>query len=173
MAGLVKLGIRSGALDEVLALVRRRVEENRDTATDLVQDRSRWWIASTIDRRVAGMAVDGVLSLLDELRTQGSELRRGFETAFDGVVDTPRAEGALARAIAEGRRHLARSGASTAWRSASPRRCATASPPGSPPIPTPSPPRSPRCPRSRHPRSPPTTPPAPRSTPASPRWRRR
>ena len=46
MAGLLKLGIRSGALGEFLDLVRRRVEDNRDTATALVQDRSRWWIAS-------------------------------------------------------------------------------------------------------------------------------
>ena len=88
----------------MLGLVRRTVDDNRDTATALVQDRSRWWIASTIDRRVAGMAVDGVLSLLDELRTEDSDLRRGFETAFDGVIDGLEREGALARAIGEGRR---------------------------------------------------------------------
>ena len=49
----------------------------------LVQDRSRWWIAATVDRGIADLVVDGVLSLLDELRADGSDLRRGFEAAFD------------------------------------------------------------------------------------------
>ncbi|HET9069028.1 MAG TPA: DUF445 domain-containing protein [Amaricoccus sp.] len=110
-AGLLKRGIRSHALGEILALARRKVDENRETATQLVQDRSRWWIASTIDRRVAALAVDGVLSLLDELCTEGSELRRGFEAAFDDAVDALEREGTLARSIGEGRRALARSGA--------------------------------------------------------------
>ena len=111
VAELLKLGIRSHALDEILALVRRKVEENRDTATELVQDRSRWWIASTIDRRVAALAVDGVLSLLAELGTEGSELRLGFEKTFDDAVDSLEREGTLARSIGEGRRALAHSGA--------------------------------------------------------------
>jgi uncharacterized membrane-anchored protein YjiN (DUF445 family) len=111
VAELLKLGVRSHALDEILALVRRKVDENRETATELVQDRSRWWIASTIDRRVASLAVDGVLSLLDELSTEGSELRRGFERTFDDAVDSLEREGTLARSIGEGRRALARSGA--------------------------------------------------------------
>ena len=87
------------------------MDENRDTATELVQDRSRWWIAATIDRRVAALAVEGVLSLLDELGTEGSDLRRGFELTFDDVVDTLEREGTLARTIGESRRHLVRSGA--------------------------------------------------------------
>ena len=111
VAELLKLGVRSHALDEILALVRRKVEENRDTATELVQDRSRWWIASTIDRRVAALAVDGVLSLLAELGTEGSELRLGFEKTFDDAVDSLEREGTLARSIGEGRRALAHSGA--------------------------------------------------------------
>jgi uncharacterized membrane-anchored protein YjiN (DUF445 family) len=111
VAELLKRGARSSALDEILALVRRKVDEGRETAAELVQDRSRWWIAATIDRRVAALAVDGVLSLLDELRTEGSELRRGFEKAFDDAVDAMEREGTLARSLAEGRRALARSGA--------------------------------------------------------------
>ena len=48
-----------------------------------MQDRSRWWIAGAVDRRIAGLVIDGVLSLLDELRADGSDLRRDFEVAFD------------------------------------------------------------------------------------------
>ena len=111
LARLVKEGVRSTVAAEVLALVRRAVDDNREVAVDLVQDRSRWWIAGAVDRRIAGLVIDGVLSLLDELRADGSELRRDFEIAFDRMVDTLAAEGTLTRAIGEGRRHLVQSGA--------------------------------------------------------------
>jgi uncharacterized membrane-anchored protein YjiN (DUF445 family) len=111
LSRLVKEGVRSTVAGEVIALVRRAVDENREVAVDLVQDRSRWWIAGAVDRRIAGLVIDGVLSLLDELRADGSELRRDFEFAFDGIVDTLAAEGTLTRAIGEGRRHLVQSGA--------------------------------------------------------------
>ena len=103
--------MRSTVAVEVLALVRRAVDDNREVAVDLVQDRSRWWIAGAVDRRIAGLVIDGVLSLLDELRADGSDLRRDFEIAFDRMVDTLAAEGTLTRAIGEGRRHLVQSGA--------------------------------------------------------------
>ena len=110
LARLVKEGMRSTVAVEVLALVRRAVDDNREAAVDLVQDRSRWWIAGAVDRRIAALVIDGVLSLLDELRADGSELRRDFELAFDRMVDALAAEGTLTRAVAEGRRHLVQSG---------------------------------------------------------------
>jgi uncharacterized membrane-anchored protein YjiN (DUF445 family) len=108
---LIKEGVRSTVVGEVLGLVYRAVDDNRDVAVALVQDRSRWWIASTVDRRIADLVVDGVLSLLEGLRAEHSDLRRGFETAFDRLVDTLAAEGALTRAVGDGRRHLVRTGA--------------------------------------------------------------
>ena len=57
------------------------------------------------------MAVEGVLSLLDELASGQSDLRRRFETAFDDVLDRLVAEGTLARAVGDARRHVAASGA--------------------------------------------------------------
>ena len=106
LARLVKEGVRSTVAGEVLGLVRRAIDDNREVAVELVQDRSRWWIAGAVDRRIAGLVVDGVLSLLDELRADDSDLRRGFEVAFDRMVDTLAAEGMLTRAVGEGRRHL-------------------------------------------------------------------
>jgi uncharacterized membrane-anchored protein YjiN (DUF445 family) len=107
----VKQGIRSRLVDEALGLVRRTVDDNREAAVQLVQDRSRWWIAARIDREIAAMAVVGVLSLLDELRAEDSDLRRRFEAAFDAVVDGLAAEGVLTRAVAGARAGLVRSGA--------------------------------------------------------------
>lgn len=111
IARLVKDGVRSPLVDEVIALLRRSVEDGRETAVSLVRDRSRWWIHSSVDRRVAAMAVEGVLSLLDELASGQSDLRRRFEGAFDAVVDRLVSEGTLARAVGDARRHVAASGA--------------------------------------------------------------
>ena len=111
IADLVKAGMRGGMLDDVLALVAETVAANRDTAATLVHERSRWWIAASVDREVASLVVSGVLSVLDELRSRDSALREGFEAAFEALVDGLEAEGALARAVADARRHMVRSGA--------------------------------------------------------------
>lgn len=111
IARLVKDGVRSPLVDEVVALLRRSVDDGRETAVSLVSDRSRWWIHSSVDRRVAAMAVEGVLSLLDELASGQSDLRRRFEGAFDDVVDRLVAEGTLARAVGDARSHVAATGA--------------------------------------------------------------
>lgn len=110
-ARLIKAGTRSALVDEVLVLVRRAVDENRASAVALVSERSRWWIAKPVDRRVANVAVDGVVTLLDELRTTDSALRRDFEAAVDNAIDTLARNGSLERAIAEARAELVRSGA--------------------------------------------------------------
>ncbi len=110
LARLVKEGARSTVIGEVLGLVSRAIDQNRDVATVLVQDQSRWWISSAVDRRIAGLVVDGVLSLLEELQHEDSELRREFEIAFDRMVDAMAAEGTLTRAVGEGRNALLRTG---------------------------------------------------------------
>jgi uncharacterized membrane-anchored protein YjiN (DUF445 family) len=111
VAELVKAGMRGGVADAALGLVRDAVDDNRERAVELVQDRSRWWIASTVDRRVADLVVNAVVALLDDLRHDTTGLRRDFEAAFEGMVDALEADGTLARAVAEGRRHLVASGA--------------------------------------------------------------
>lgn len=111
IAGGLKQGIRGALVDAALAQIRREVAENREGAVRLVQERSRWWIAATVDRQVAAMAVAGVVSLLDELMADGSDLRLRFQAAFDEVVDGLAGDGALTRAVAEARAGLVRSGA--------------------------------------------------------------
>jgi uncharacterized membrane-anchored protein YjiN (DUF445 family) len=111
LARLIKEGVRGTVAGEVLGLVRRAIDDHREVAVQMVQDRSRWWIAPAVDRLIASVVVDGVLSLLDELRSEESELRHDFEAAFDRIVDTLATEGTLTRAIGEGRRALVRSGA--------------------------------------------------------------
>jgi uncharacterized membrane-anchored protein YjiN (DUF445 family) len=111
VAGLAKAGMRGSVAGDVIGLVRNAIDENRDVAVALVQDNSRWWIASTVDRRVADLVVNAVLSMLDDLRKKDGPLRRQLEDAFDGMVDKLAEEGALARAVTEARLHLVTSGA--------------------------------------------------------------
>jgi uncharacterized membrane-anchored protein YjiN (DUF445 family) len=107
LARLVKDGIRSRVADDVLALLRRTVDERRDLAVGFVQDRSRWWIASAVDRRVAHLIVDGLLLLLDELRSDRSQLGSPFVTAFDQIVDELVSQRELTRIVSYARHHLA------------------------------------------------------------------
>ena len=89
----VKQGIRSRLVDEALALIRRSVDDNRETAVQLVQDRSRWWIAAG---RPAGGGDGGRGRAVAARRAragQDSEMRRRFEAAFDAVIDGLAADG--------------------------------------------------------------------------------
>jgi len=110
LARLVKDGIRSTVADEVLSLLHRTIDDNRAVAVKLVQDRSRWWIASAVDRRIADLMVDSVLSLLDQLRAEHSDLGSAFVMAFDQMIDELAAQGVLTRVVSDSRRHLAGSG---------------------------------------------------------------
>ncbi|MBV8613118.1 MAG: DUF445 domain-containing protein [Acetobacteraceae bacterium] len=110
LARLVKDGVRGAVVGEVLTAVRQAIDENREVAVALVQDQSRWWIASAVDRRLAGLIVDGVLSLIDALGDEETDLRRDFQAGFDRMVDALATGGALTRAVGEGRRALVRSG---------------------------------------------------------------
>ena len=110
LAWLVKIGIRGAVAGEVLTLIRRAIDDNREVVVALVQERSRWWIASAIDRRVAGLIVDGVLSLIEEIRDEKADLHRNLQAAIDSMVDTLAAEGVLMRAVGKGWHALLRSG---------------------------------------------------------------
>lgn len=111
VARLAKAGMRGRVARDAIGLVRAAIDENRDIAVRLVQDNSRWWIASTVDRRVADLVVNAVLSMLDDLSRENGPLRRQFEGAFDELVDALGREGGLARAVTEAREHFMTSGA--------------------------------------------------------------
>ena len=111
VAELVKAGVRGGVAGEVFGVVRRAIDANRDVAVALVQENSRWWIASRVDRGVADLVVSALLTILDDLQQNGSDLRRDFEAAFDAMVDALEREGALTRAVRKARNHLVGLGA--------------------------------------------------------------
>lgn len=107
---IAKTGFRSKFADQTLALVRDAIDEHREIALEIVQDNSRWWIASPVDRRAANLMVGAILSLLDDLQHEGSPAREQFQAALDAMSDQMLETGVLCEAITEARAWLAESG---------------------------------------------------------------
>ncbi|TRD20694.1 DUF445 domain-containing protein [Palleronia caenipelagi] len=106
---LLKAGLRGQATDEILRVVRDTIDGNRELAVALVQENSRWWIASTVDRRVATLVFNAVLALLDDLQRPEAPLRQDFDRALDLIIDRLERDGAIAGAVREARHHLVES----------------------------------------------------------------
>ncbi len=83
---LMKDTLNSTLMDDILLQVRQSLDENRHKVTKVIEDRSRWWIASAIDQRVVKLLVDGVLSVIDELLQRDSDLRRDFDKSLVHLV---------------------------------------------------------------------------------------
>lgn len=111
VARLLRTAMHGDLTDRLLILVHEAIGDNRDTVTALVQDRSRWWIASRVDRQVSDLLVDGVLSVIEELSTPGSALRLQFEGALDGAVGQLARDGSLTKVVTSGRQSFVETGA--------------------------------------------------------------
>ncbi|MEL6206292.1 MAG: DUF445 family protein, partial [Pseudomonadota bacterium] len=97
ISAFLKETVRSRLMDDIIAEVRTVLDQNRDKVTEIVQDRSRWWIASTVDRGFVKLLVDGILSIMDELTDRDSQLRRDFDGSVVHMVDDDRAAEYLKR----------------------------------------------------------------------------
>lgn len=60
---------------------------NRTVLDEMVEQRSRWWIPKTIDRRIAAAIVDGAIDLLRGLRQRDSEVRLRFHAVLVRMAD--------------------------------------------------------------------------------------
>lgn len=103
IATLLKQSLHGEILDELLQRVQAAIEENRDQVDKMVEERSRWWIASSVDHRIAGMLVDGVISVVRELGNSDSELRGEFENSISHMIDEFQQDGMLAKHIDNGK----------------------------------------------------------------------
>jgi uncharacterized membrane-anchored protein YjiN (DUF445 family) len=103
VSALLKETVRSRFMDDVIAEVRRALDENRDRIVAIGQDRSRWWIPSTADRQMIKLLVDGIMSVMDELSDRNSSLRQGFDQSIVRLVDELHMSGRISAFIEEGR----------------------------------------------------------------------
>ncbi len=92
---IIREAIGGEVLDSILRRIRNKVQDRRAKITDLVQERSRWWIAKGIDRRVSDTLVDGIISVIDELGEPDSALRQDFEAAIGDIAEGFRGDGLI------------------------------------------------------------------------------
>jgi uncharacterized membrane-anchored protein YjiN (DUF445 family) len=72
--------------EKVVGTAESWIMANRAQIDEMVEQRSRWWIPNTINRRIAAAIVDGTIDLLHRLRQRDSEVRVQFRAAVGGLV---------------------------------------------------------------------------------------
>lgn len=103
ISALLRDALQGDVTDRLLGLVRAAIVDNRQKATALVRDQSRWWIANRVDKEVAGLLVKGVISVIDELGTRDSPLRTDFDTALARIVRDLEKDGTIAALVRRGK----------------------------------------------------------------------
>lgn len=82
LGALTTSGEADVLFDHGIALADQLIRENRSHIEKLVEERSRWWIPKSIDRRIAETLISGVLEVVQDLRQPGSEARIRFRSAL-------------------------------------------------------------------------------------------
>ncbi|MDP5217664.1 DUF445 domain-containing protein [Ruegeria sp. 2205SS24-7] len=103
---LLKGSVHSQLLNDILLQVREVLDKNRDTVMTVVQDRSRWWITTSVDKRITEVLVDGVLSIIDAPSDPKSSLRKDFETSITILIDRFQETGGSRRISMKGSKPL-------------------------------------------------------------------
>ncbi|MEL6959151.1 MAG: DUF445 domain-containing protein [Pseudomonadota bacterium] len=98
-------------LDDMLEQISNSLDDNRDRVLEIVQNQSRWWVATQIDRGLSTVLVEGVLRVIDDLQKPDSRLRKRFERGLEGFVKNLQDKGTLDAAIHDGKASFAQSDA--------------------------------------------------------------
>ncbi|MEL6617386.1 MAG: DUF445 domain-containing protein [Pseudomonadota bacterium] len=100
---VLEKGASGSYLTETLQQIRNALDGNRDRVLELVQDNSRWWVASRVDKGVSNVLVDGVINVIHDLEEPDSDMRKDFEKGLSGFVTSLADNGTLERAVHEGK----------------------------------------------------------------------
>jgi len=73
--------------EKVVETAESWIKANRTQIDEMVEQRSRWWIPKTIDRRIAAAIVDGTIDVLHRLRQRDSEVRVQLRMAVASLID--------------------------------------------------------------------------------------
>ena len=73
--------------EKVVETAESWIEANKSQIDEMVEQRSRWSIPKTIDRRIAAAIVDGTIDVLHRLRQRDSEVRVQLRSAAASLVD--------------------------------------------------------------------------------------
>jgi len=85
---VLKAGGRHQELfDRALVAGADLLANNEERIYALVNDKSRWWVPPSIDRRIARRVIAGLHELLEELADREHEARRGFDAATHDFIE--------------------------------------------------------------------------------------
>lgn len=74
--------------EKVVETIESWIKSKRAQIDEMVEQRSRWWIPSTINRRIGAAIVDGTIDLLQRLRQRDSRVRVQFGAAAASLADS-------------------------------------------------------------------------------------
>jgi uncharacterized membrane-anchored protein YjiN (DUF445 family) len=72
--------------DRAIDAAQATLAANADRIYTIVEERSRWWVPRTVNRRVATALIEGIEEVLDELRLPDGEARRRFRDAIEELA---------------------------------------------------------------------------------------
>jgi uncharacterized membrane-anchored protein YjiN (DUF445 family) len=73
--------------EKLVDTAKNYITAKRTQIDEMVDQRSRWWIPRTINRRIAAAIVDGTIDLLHRLRQRDSEVRVQFRAAVTSLAN--------------------------------------------------------------------------------------
>jgi len=73
--------------DKLVDTAKNYITAKRTQIDEMVDQRSRWWIPRTINRRIAAAIVEGTIDLLQRLRQRDSEARVQFRAAVASLAN--------------------------------------------------------------------------------------
>ncbi|MEM1234264.1 MAG: DUF445 domain-containing protein [Pseudomonadota bacterium] len=100
---MLERGIDGPFLNQAIKQIRASLDRNRDKVLEIVQDNSRWWAPSRVDKGLSNLLVDGVIGVLEDLENPKSDLRKDFERSLTGFLSTLNETGALTNAVHDGK----------------------------------------------------------------------
>ena len=90
LATLLSVLRRNGAhqqlLDRVLAAVRLYLAAHEHQILAIVEERSRWWVPRSVDRKVAKEITEGLIAYLEGLGQRDHDARASFDAAVDQLI---------------------------------------------------------------------------------------
>ena len=95
--------LRGPFMHEALQQISGALDRNRERVLEVVQDKSRWWIPTQVDRGVATTLVDGTLSVIEDLDKPDSDIRKEFEDGLLSFLNNLFDSGTIERAIHGGK----------------------------------------------------------------------
>ncbi|MDJ0858807.1 MAG: DUF445 domain-containing protein [Dinoroseobacter sp.] len=95
LANVLREALKTDFTVEAIRTLSNTIDTNRSGLIRVAQEKSRWWIAGSVDRRIVTLLLNAVIELLDRIAEPESDLGRDFRRTTEGVVTRLERDGTL------------------------------------------------------------------------------